>query len=199
VNESTGLDSEIPTYASLPPGFVTALILGINKTVAANVMKEDATYIDFKLKYIAEFLAKYKEWYSSRRYSGSKDQKKKANVAAMALIMSDVLQFGYEEQVIMKTEVQNIEDSCVENSMVKDKRIDCYMSASNEDWKSSKYIEKILKGGPIRDKKHLKGERKRLSYAIRNNQRLFLEGSGAVNMDYVGYFFVDRNGMISRE
>ena len=126
MNESTGLDSEIPPYASLDPAFVTAMILGINKTVADNVMKEDLTYVEFKLKYVQELLSKYKEWYSGSRYSRTKDQKKKANVAAMALIMSEVLQFGFDEQVIMKTEVKDIHDSCVKMMDGKDKRRACY-------------------------------------------------------------------------
>lgn len=173
------------------------MILGINKTVAANLMKEPQTYIEFKLKYVEELLSKYKEWYSGIRYS-SDDQKQKANIAAMALIMSDVMQFGFDEQVIMKAEVKNIFDSCYKPGKEKNLVKLCSTLPPITDWKEN-VIELTLKGFTVKKDKAEESKMENLAYATRNKKRLFSNTAGTTILSEVGYIFADSNNNLFRE
>lgn len=173
------------------------MIVAINKTVTDNILQEPQAYIELKQNYLTEFVESYKEWYSSPRYSRVQDQKKKANIAAMALINSDLMQFGYEEQVNMKKEVKDIFETCSEGVFEgKDKR-KCYVLPENKSWKKDQ-TDKLLRGYSFNMKRHPLKYLKKLTFSVRNNKNLFEDTDRVHNLANVGYTY-QKKGVISRE
>ena len=199
VDQSTGLDSQIPPYSTLDPAFVLAIIKAINTTVGANILSEPSVYIETKQEYLTELATRYQEWYNGARYTTyTKDNKKKANIAAMSLVMSDLMQFGYEEQAMVKAEVKDIYETCIGKRKVVNNRMNCYLIPKTSDWKEAD-INKVLPGVPS-GKIRKRGNKKinQLTWAIRNKRHLFYDYDGTLDMNNGGYAFYT-NKTFSRE
>ena len=103
------------SYASMKPAFVLSIIVALNNTITKNTFKEDAAYIQLKQKYYDELFSKYKDWYYNRKYYQGEDIEKKANIAAMALVFSELSTIGPDEQVDLGQEIKSIYDQCYGN------------------------------------------------------------------------------------
>ena len=175
------------SYASMEPAFVMSIIMALNRTITKNTFKEDAAFIQLKQKYYDELFSKYKDWYYNRKYYQGKDIEKKANIAAMALVFSELTTIGPDEQIDLGLEVNSIYDQCYGNERGGRDRLTCLRLPATSDWKKES-ISKVLYPIPYKRRQRINN----LVYAIRSKLRYFKDENGVIDIENIGYFYFNR-------